>query len=214
MLRDWYTLVSADIVARLAAEGMPALVDGVVQLGPENAPGVQTSAAPRITFVPMGGTITKRVPATPALNSDAYRASITQPWIWTDAQAWRVWIAGVQYIEGAAESSLAANWDYASAMLYVVIQSMHELMEGCWKPSRYSWEDSKTASTKLGGFGRLIALDLEVYAPVLLYNLSAPAAVATPGLPLTPASSYGTIVINESGGSGADAITITTPPIP
>ncbi len=213
MILDWFNLLAPDVVARLAAESMPALADAAVLLGPENTVPVVTSAAPRITFVPMGGTLTKKAPATPAIvlpSQTNYRASITQPWIWTDVQQWRVDIVGVQYVAAVADSDLAQNWDYASAMLYVVIQSLTAMCEGAWKPSRYEWVDSRPSSGKLGGFGRMVSMWFELYVPVLLYNLQAPDAVAGPGLGLIPDPATIDTTINFASGSAADAITITT----
>jgi hypothetical protein len=213
VITEWFGLVAADVVARLAAQGLPALADGAVLLGPENSPQVITSAAPRITFVPLGGSITKRVPATPAppISSPLYQALITQPWIWTDEQAWRVDVMSVQYTSGVAAPDLKANWDYTAATLYTVIQSLHELQEKSWQPTRYEWADSKPGNTKLGSFGRLVSMFFTVYVPILRYNLSTPAAVAMGGLGILPQSAEGTIGMNLSGGSSADTITITVP---
>lgn len=212
MIGHVFDLISADVVARLASANVPALVDGAVLLGPENSPLVLSTAAPRITLVPIGGTITKKSPATPpffSLTDPLYLASITEPWIWTDIQSWRADIAGVQYVDGAASSSLAANWDWAAAYLYVLIQSLTGLVEGTWKPDRYEWIDSKRGSTALGGFGRQIAFYFSTYAPVLLYNLQAPAPLAAPGLGLVPPPNTSTISI--TGGSAADSIVIDVP---
>lgn len=213
MLVDWFNFVSTDVVARLSAENMPALVDGAVLLGPENTVPVLTSAAPRLTLVPLGGTITKRVPATPsaATSQAQYQAMITQPWIWTDIQQWRADVCGVQYVTGTAESDLVQNWDYTSAMLYVLIQSLTALGEIAWRPIRYEWVDSKPQSGKLGGFGRMLSFFFEVNSPVLLYNLQAPDVLAGPGLGLLPASSHATIEIGYQGGSSTDLIEIVTP---
>ena len=213
MLVDWANMVSADVVARLASESMPPLVDSEVLLGPENTVPVMTSAAPRMTLVPLGGTLTKKSPQTPsAVTSQAlYQAMITQPWIWTDVQQWRADISGVQYTDGVAASDLAQNWDYTSAMLYVLIQSLWALGEGTWKPHRYEWIDSKASSGKLGGFGRMISFFFEVYSPVLLYNLQAPAALAGPGLGLLGTPNNAEVSIGYAGGTAADELTITTP---
>src|SRR5271169_1138647 len=111
MLVGWFNLVSTDVLARLAAENMPALTDASVLLGPENSPTSIASASPRITLVPIGGSITKKAPGTPsAITSQLqYQAMITQPWIWTDVQMWRADISGVQYVGGEAHSDLAQN---------------------------------------------------------------------------------------------------------
>ena len=210
MIVDFFNAVSTDVVARMAAEGMPALVDSACLLGPENAPAVLTSAAPRITFVPMGGSITKRAPRQ-GFVTGAYQSIITQPWIWTDVQMWRVDIEGVQYASGVAASDLTANWDWVSAMMYVVIQSLTALCDGCWIPSRYEWADSKNRATTVSGFGRLLSMFFDLEVPVLLYNLPAPSAIAQPGLPLIPASAHGTIDIGYVGGPSGDEIQITVP---
>jgi hypothetical protein len=215
MLVDWFNLLAPDVTARLAAEYMPALSDpsGAVLLGPENSALVLASAAPRIVLVPLGGTVTKKVPQTPAIvlpSQTLYRASITQPWIWTDVQQWRAEITGVQYTAGAADSDLVQNWDYTAAMFYVLIQSLTAMCEGAWKPTRYEWVDSKPNSGKLGGFGRMISFWFELYAPVLLYNLQAPDAVAGPGLGLIPDPSVAVGSVNFASGSAGDAITVTT----
>jgi hypothetical protein len=76
---------------------------------------------------------------------------------------------------------------------------------------RYSWEDSKPNSGKLGGFGRMLSFFFEVYSPVLLYNLQAPAAIAEGALGLISASTDATVTIGYVGGSTTDLITITTP---
>jgi hypothetical protein len=215
MLVDWFNLLAPDVTARLAAESMPALSDpnGAVLLGPENSALVVASAAPRITLIPLGGTVTKKVPTTPAIvlpGQTAYRASITQPWIWTDVQQWRAEITGVQYVDGAAASDLVQNWDYTAAMFYVLIQSLTAMCEGAWKPTRYEWVDSKPNSGKLGGFGRMISFWFEIYTPVLLYNLQAPDAVAGPGLGLVTNPASLDTTVNFASGSAADAITIIT----
>jgi len=202
--------VATNYVARLASENMPALADPLgVLLGPENAPPVITSAAPRITLVPLGGNLTKRVPTTSV--PSGYIPLITQPWIWTDIQQWRADIAGVQYVSGVADSDLQQNWDYAAAMLYVLIQSLHELCEISWRPLRYEWIDSKPSSGgPSGGFGRMISFFFEVHVPVLRYNLQAPAAIAGPGLGVTSSASA-TVGIGYSSGSGGDELTINIP---
>jgi hypothetical protein len=212
MILDWFSFVAPDVSARLAAENMPALADPAVLLGPENAAPVVNSASPRITLVPLGGRLTKRAPATPPFGTPAYAACITQPWIYTDVQAWRADISGVQYTNGVPASDLAANWDYCSAMLYVLIQSLTVLGEGSWLPGRYEWIDSKPQSGVLGGFGRSISFWFEVYVPVLTLNLQAPSAVAQGGYGLVPDPTDGIIHMNYVGGSSNDAITITTPP--
>ena len=213
MILDWFNLVAPDVSARLSAESMPPLADPSVMLGPENAPPVITSAAPRITLVPLGGRMTKRAPGTPPFDTPGYKAVITQPWIWTDVQAWRADISGVQYTGGAAASDLKQNWDYCSAMLYVLIQSLTMLGEGAWLPGRYEWIDSRPSSGgPTGGFGRMISFFFEVYAPVLVYNLQAPDAIAQGGLGLIPTPAHATIAMNVVGGSASDAITIDTPP--
>ena len=213
MLVDWFNAVNTDYVARLAAESMPALVDGAVMLGPENTVPVITSAAPRVTLVPLGGTLTKKSPQTPStvLNQAQYQAMITQPWIWTDVQQWRADIVGLQYTAGEPAPDLVQNWDYASAMLYVLLQSLWALGEGTWKPGRYEWVDSKPSAGKLGGFGRMICFWFEVYSPVLLYNLQAPDALAGPGLGLLGNPNNAEVSIGYAGGSSTDEITITTP---
>jgi hypothetical protein len=210
---DNFLSFQAAIVAQLAAENLPALADTTVLLGPENAPKVIASACPRITFVPLGGKLTKRSPTTRILAHNAnYQASIKQPWIWTDEQTWRVDMANVQYVAGVPADDLRANWDWTSAMLYAVIQSITLLAEGAWKPIRYEWEDSKPAATKLGAFGRMLSFWFELYVPVLLYNLQAPSAIATTGLSLVPGSTHATETINFASGSAGDAITIVNIP--
>lgn len=209
MILAFFDLVNANVLARFAAQGLPTLVDGAVLLGPENSPLQKTSASPRITLVPLGGTLTKRSPATGLpLNGPLYQASITQPWIYTDVQQWRADISGVQYVSGTADSQLRENWDWASAMLYVLIQSLTDLAEGSWKPVRYEWVDSQRGSTGLSGFGRQISFFFEVLAPVLTYNLPTPAPLERAGLGMT-ASSAATIAI--TAGSSSDAITILVP---
>jgi hypothetical protein len=206
----FFDLVNANVLSRFAAQGLPALVDGAVLLGPENSPIQKTTASPRITLVPLGGSLTKRAPGTPVPTSGPlYEASVTQPWIYTDVQQWRADVSGVQYVTGAAESDLRENWDWTSAMLYVLIQAITDLAEGSWKPIRYDWVDSQRGSTGLGGFGRQIAFYFEVLAPVLTYNLPTPVPLAQPGLGLLPGSSTGTISI--TAGSASDAITINVP---
>jgi hypothetical protein len=214
MILDWFAFVASDYKNRLAAENMPTLADpnGLMLLGPENASPVITSAAPRCTLVPLGGRIIKKVPSTPPFNTPAYKTVITQPWIWTDVQAWRADFQGVQYVGGQSQSALDQDWDYTAAMMYVFIQSMHELGEGSWLPSRYEWADSKPrAGGPTGGGMRMVSLWFDVYTPVLLYNLQAPDAIAGPALGLLPDPCSTETTINFASGSAGDAIEITTP---
>lgn len=211
---DLFNAISAGVVQRMTELGLPPLVDGAVLLGPENSPTVITSAVPRITLVPLGGTVTKRVPAAHnpvPLTDPEYQKLITQPWLYTDVQSWRADISGVQYVNSAADSDLKANWDWTAALLYVFVQTMTFLAEGSWKPGRYEWVDSKPTGTKLGGFGRLVSFWFEVNVPVLLFNLQAPAPLAGPALTILPQSATGTITANLTGGSTGDAIIIHVP---
>lgn len=216
-----YTLFqqwNAGIITRMSELALPTLVDLDMSSNPTCLFGPQweamsaTSAAPRIIFTPVGGSLQQMAPATPAfMPANVYQASIDNPWAWTDLQEWKVTVYGVSYTSGQVTPDINVDWDFSAAMLYAVVQTFHAQMGATWKPTRYNWIDSKSTSTKWSGYSRGVELFYQVRVPVLTFTLQGPPALASTAYTNLPSSATGTADVFFAGNSGADTIVIQIP---
>lgn len=158
--------ISADVVAKLAAAGYPALTDGEILLGRQEQ--FAQSAPPRIIFTPARSSF----PAKDVYNrsllslmnpySTEALAQIAQRAIRSDNLTFEVrcW--------GSADPPDPANdFDITQAYYQQVIASVHSLCPGAFSVENGTWTDSTYTSAQLFRDGREFVFGLTFYTPVL-----------------------------------------------
>jgi hypothetical protein len=140
--------ISDDVIAALAAAGLPPLVDGEILIGPQHL--AEQSAAPRIVFVPVQPkwtpkTIYNRSPAATMGQSDEERLQRQNRSILTEQTNFEVHVWGV-----SDPPDPDGNYDATQILYQQVIRSVHLLAAGSYALSGGQWNHTKTLVT---GFG-------------------------------------------------------------
>lgn len=198
---DLVAAISTDVVARLAAASLPALVDGAILLGPQHDD--QHASPPRIIFDPVSNTFDRRSPTQPLGPSDSssYKAMLANPWLLTDIKRFRVNIWGVRYVSGAPSTDPDQDYSYTEAMRDVLFQSLYALMGGNFIVGPGKWIDSLPTAPKLMELGRMFETTIDIATPVLQNTI-----------PFVPSGTTGELTVYPSTASptGPDAVVINT----
>lgn len=151
---DLVNAISDDVIAKLSGAGYPALVDGKILLGAQHL--AESSAAPRIVFVPRGSKFGPRDNTSPNRNSADARLMRQQRSIGSELITFEVHAWG----QG---SGVDDDFDVTQALYQCIAQSLHDLCEGCYKLGDGKW----TQLTLLGAAGHEFVFAVEIATPIL-----------------------------------------------
>lgn len=157
--------ISADVVARLAAKGLPPLVDGRIVLGQRHL--AENLAPPRVIFVPKGsrfgprdtanasprGQITAEMKAqwaTRAIHSDVVRFEV------------HVWAAATP-----TPDPEGGDFDAAQALYHLVIASIRTRGTGTYTLTDGEWPNQEPGGTQHLQYGYEFVFGLEIGTPIL-----------------------------------------------
>jgi hypothetical protein len=155
---DLVSAISDDVIAKLAAAGYPALVDGKILLGSQHL--AELSAAPRVVFVPTKSKFAPRDPTAKDLTSAEGRLMIQQRPIASEIVVFEVHCWG-------QSSTVDADYDITQALYQCIMMSLHDLCEGCYKVTDGKWTGSAGTATQLGRAGLEYVFGVEIATPVL-----------------------------------------------
>ena len=149
--------ISDDVVAALAAASLPALTEGHILLGPEYV--AESSAPPRIVFVPKGSTWgPKTMAARPTVAAAELTLEIAARSLLTEEAGFDVAVWGQ-----AAIPDPANDYDATQVLYQQVIRSIHTIAHGCYKLSPGRWD----AGSKLVVDGRLFVFGVSFSTPLV-----------------------------------------------
>jgi hypothetical protein len=168
------TDISNDVVARLAAAGMPPLTPmpngnpGKILLGPDWVG--QHNFPPTIVFIPKGFRVGARSVTSRGDNTEIL-ALMSQRAIRTQFKQFEVHVWGCNYdSDGAPVPTFTPNpdpdldWDAVDAMYNILWQSVHALAAGIWETKSGTID---RGASKYQRVGRYAIFDLEIATPVL-----------------------------------------------
>ena len=163
--------VNADVVARLAAAGYPALnlgIDGSpgqIEMGP--AFQAENHSPPYVVFVPKTSPIegpTRFVTGRAGMSDQERKAMLSRRAI---ARMWKTWIVfcwGCNFSDQTTPApDPALDFDAAQALAEIVFQSCQGIAADAWKPGAAIEIDQ----TSLVRIGRVFTFDLALDTPVL-----------------------------------------------
>jgi len=169
-------LFSQELVARLAARGLPPLVDGRILLGGEHV--LEQSSPTRVVFVPkgsdfkqagppeMGGTANKATIRT----SVERRAQLAQRPIATDVTNYEVHVWG----KAPTVTNLTDQWmqkeldvGVTQQILDALLVSMYRTAVGTFKVSSGTWTQGKATSAQVSIDGLEYVFNVAVRRPVI-----------------------------------------------
>jgi hypothetical protein len=160
LITDTVDLISADVVARLAAASFPALVDGGILIGDEYP--AEQMAPPRVLFVPIGSSFPPK--DTYAANATDRLAEAASRSLITDAVMYEVHCWAARPID-----STDTKLDYsACAFLYqMVIRSILLIAPGSNVIGAGKW----TKGARMNRDGREFVFQLTLLTPVVEQTL-------------------------------------------
>ena len=157
--------ISSDVVAKLAAAGYPALVDGKILLGRYHL--AEASAAPRILFVPVASKFGPKDPTSPnpttVYPSAEVRRERQQRAIASEIVQFEVHCWGQD--PSATDTDL--DFDFTQALYQVLLQSLHDLCEGCYHIDTGKWTTGAQGASQLERAGQEFVCVLGIATPVL-----------------------------------------------
>ena len=163
---DLVSTISGNFEAKWAAAGYPALTDSHILLGRQHL--YESSSPPRVVFVPIAAKFATKDPAVRAqvatYPDDQLRLIAQQRAIATEIIQFEVHCWGI-----SASSTDAAHlgYDVTQAIYHCLIQTLHDIAEGCYVVSTGRWTTGTQAATQLDLAGQEFVFVVEIATPVL-----------------------------------------------
>lgn len=189
------TLISNDVVARLAAASYPPLKRGAILLGEQHIG--ENDSPPKIVFVPdradySSKDISGRLPLLTSTPYDPERlAQLANRPVLTEEFTFEVHCWATTTDRSDRHGIPNADYTYARALAHAVIASVDDLCRGAFAVSRGRWTRGGVAT-----FGREYIFDLTLNTPVLKDLL-----------PFVPPGTAGQATITPDG-STPDAVVV------
>lgn len=158
--------LSGDIVARVAAAGLPPLTDGKVLLGRQRV--LENSAPPRVVFIPMAS---KFGPKSASNQSDS--STVSNPnaeqlaqWAQRSIMTDKI-IFEVQVWGQASPPDSDLDFDATQNLYDIVIQSVYAMSVGRSTIIDGRWVDQAVSETQVDKSGHVYVFGVEIETPVL-----------------------------------------------
>lgn len=177
-------LVSADVVSRLAAAGLPALTPeidgsaGAIQIGPQFV--AEQGSPPRILFVPKGWTdiennrdVVQTYQGGQPIDNTQEPRTIAMQWKRFEVQCW-----GCNYASQTTPvPDPALDYDAAQILAEVVWQAAQGTCAGVWRSGPGEIDPGGPALVRVG---RVFVFDLALHTPIpdVAHAYAAPAPTA------------------------------------